>query len=163
MKNQTKDNGLQFLPTREADEDQQQAIFNLMLLADGGFFRCTNCGADEMDPYLQPYLDLDILIKVGNWLSRESIQLQEGQRWHEPDNWTRRRGDPPSGYAIVAPSRSASREIQAAAAALVQAAQSAERPCRTCGETMRVDYDADEKHAVLVINEWLGRQYSIAA
>jgi Ser/Thr protein kinase RdoA (MazF antagonist) len=41
---------------------------------------------------------------------------------------------------------------------LIRVARS-EKACPCCGETMRMHHDSDEMFAVVVINEWLGRQY----
>jgi hypothetical protein len=145
----TNDNGLQFLPIRMADEDQQKALYHLMDLVTGGHFRCNNCGDSDCD-----FIFPDSSGTIGEWLSDKNTTLIEGQRGYSPDDW-----GPNSGYMLVAPSRTASREVQQAAAELIQDARSAEMACPTCGEAMHLDYVPEETHAVLVINEWLGRQY----
>jgi hypothetical protein len=142
---------------REANEEQQQALFNLMLLVDSGHFSCTNCGHSGDAP------DLEIpesSCTIGHWLSSKSLQLQEGQRGHAPD--CNAPYFPTEEYAIVAPSRIASRDIQQAGMDLIRVARS-EKACPCCGETMRMHHDSDEMFAVVVINEWLGRQYPRAA
>jgi hypothetical protein len=143
------DNGLQFLPTREADEDQQRALYNLMNLVDSGYFRCSNCGESVLDGVYP-----DSAATIGHWLST----LQEGQRGYPPEN-----PEANSGYLIVAPHRSADRKVQEAAVDVIRVARLAEKACPTCGEMMRLDYTEEEKHAVPVVNEWLGRQYASAA
>jgi hypothetical protein len=145
----TNDNGLQFLPIRMADEYQQTALYQLMDLVDVGYFRCNNCGDSG-----RHFIDPDSSTAIGEWLSEKNTTLLEGQRGYSPEAW-----GPNSGYLLVAPSRTASREVQEAAAELIQDARSAEMACPTCGEAMRLDYNSDETHAVLVINEWLGQQY----
>lgn len=69
---------------------------------------------------------------------------------------------PPKNMRLLRRLELLSRDIQQAGMDLIRVARS-EKACPCCGETMRMHHDSDEMFAVVVINEWLGRQYPRAA
>jgi predicted RNA-binding Zn-ribbon protein involved in translation (DUF1610 family) len=144
--------GAHFLPTREATEEQQQALFDLMMIADHTLYTCPYCGNENT--FAEAFAEepqAAALLNLSEWFDNGSVRWDQGQSGHPPDS----PGLNPD-YMIVAPSRAAEQDIQEAGRTLLNYVLSAERPCPGCGNAVRIQLGPNEDvQTINTVRRWL--------